>query len=601
MAETEKIKILSLEVGTEGAVKNIADLKSNISQLKEILNDSEATFEENAEAAELLRKNQAALRDAMYSTATSATELVESSAKLIDETGKVNGSYNELVHTMADLKSAWRATKDETERASLGEAIDKINSKLKEMDKSVGNFSRNVGDYEGSIKRSFTDITKGMSEQVDSFRKGLQSMGGGLNGMKDGLEGISKSPAVATIGILVSLAMKLGNELKDNEQVMAAVKKALTALKPVMDFFSGVLDTIINYLVELIGKAGAWLGSSGFFSKLVDGLVGVGNAILQFVIAPFKGVVAAIKVFQEEGIKGIGRAAKAFGQEMKSGVAFKSNYQAGQAAADAMVSGMESRRKKVADTAGSIAKEAAETSLADWKKALAEGEKRSEEARKLLEEQQKQMDDWVQSETDAIVAEIDAYMEEQERLDAFDQAMSEARIQRMKEEAEQRAETWMQAAAVTSSVLGSIADLYESDEANAEKNAAKVKGLRIASATIDTISGAVAAYMNAQKTGLPPYISIPLGVASAASVTAAGMAQIAKIKSTNPTGGSGSVSVSTAAPAPVLSVPEVRTLTSSQDLERLGDVVSDQRVYILSSDLEADRKSTRAKVQESSY
>ena len=600
MADMEKVTLLTLDVDARQAVSNIAELKKNIEILKGALNDASASEEDNNRAAEALRANQAALRDAMYGTASTAAELVESSKKLFDETGKVTGSYNDLVHTMAALKSEWRATKNEQDRLDLGKQIDKINAELKKLDSNVGVFSRNVGDYEGAIKRSFTDITKNMGDQVDAFRKGLKAMNGNLGDTKDTFEGLTKSPAVATIGILVSLAMKLASELKDNEKAMEAVKKAMAALQPVMDFFQSVLDTIIDYVVELIEKAGAWLGSTGFFSKLVDGLVGVGNAIVQFVIAPFKGVIAAIKVFQEDGIKGIGRAAKAFGQEMKSGVAFKSNFEAGQAAAEAMASGMESRRKKVTDTAGSIAKEAAETALADWRKALAEGEKRSEEARKLLEEQQKEMDEWVQSQTDEIVAEIDEYMLQQERLEAFEKALTEARKQRAKEEAEARIETWMQVASVTSSVLGSIADLYESDEANAEKNAAKVKGLRIASATIDTISGAVAAYMNAQKTGLPPYISIPMGVASAATVTAAGMANIAKIRSTSATGGS-TASVSTAAPAPVLAVPEVRTLTTAQDMTRLNDALSDQRVYILSSDLEADRKSTRAKVKESSY
>ena len=43
----------------------------------------------------------------------------------------------------------------------------------------------------------------------------------------------------------------------------------------------------------------------------------------------------------------------------------------------------------------------------------------------------------------------------------------------------------------TSSILNSIADLYESDEENAEANAKKIKGLRIAAATIEMLQGAI--------------------------------------------------------------------------------------------------------------
>lgn len=601
MAE-EKVKILTLDIGTDGAVKNVAELKENIKNLKKAIDES-SDFTEAANAAEQLRKNQAMLRDVMYSTATTADDLVKASSNLIDSTGKVNGSYNDLVHTMADLKSAWRATKNEQERSDLGKQIDKINSKLKELDSSTGNFSRNVGDYTNSIKKAFSDMAKSAADKTDALGKGLKAASGGINGIKDGFEGIGKSPAIATIGILVSLAMKLADSLKDNEQVMESIKKAMKALEPVMQFFQGVLDTIIDYVVELIGKVGEWLGSSGFFSKLVDGLVGVGNAILKFVIAPFKGVVAAIKVFQEDGIKAIGKAAKAFGQEMKSGVAFKSNYEAGQAAADAMVSGMESRRKKVSDTAGSIAKDAAKTALADWEKALAEGERKIDGIRKQKEELQgivddigKLLDDMAKEEMDGILAEIDATTLAEAELFA---KSNEAALQAV----EYRKQLLGVAVSSTSDILGSLADIYESDEKNSEKNAAKVKGLRIASATIDTISGAVSAYMNAQKQGLPPYISIPMGIASAATVTAAGLANIAKMKSVNPTSSS-SASVSApvaSAPQVVVDVPRVRNVTTDSDMTQLNKAMDDVKVYVLDSDIQAKSKSKKVKVQESSF
>ena len=600
MAE-EKVKILTLDIGTDGAVKNIADLQNNIKNLKDQLKDTTQSFEENQRTTELLRQNQAALRNAMYSTTGTMKDIA-------DAARGTSQTYNGLVKHMADLKTQLRATDVSTEQGKktfkdLADQIKATNDQLKAMDEMQGNYQRNVGNYTNSIKKAFSDMAKSAADKTDALGKGLKAASGGLNGVKDGFEGISKSPAVATIGILVSLAMKLADSLKDNEEVMESIKKAMKALEPVMQFFQGVLDTIIDYVVELIGKVGEWLGSSGFFSKLVDGLVGVGNAILKFVIAPFKGVVAAIKVFQEDGIKAIGKAAKAFGQEMKSGVAFKSNYEAGQAAADAMVSGMESRRKKVSDTAGSIAKDAAKTALADWEKALAEGERKIDAIRKQKEDLQgivddigKLLDDMAKEEMDGILAEIDATTLAEAEL--FTKS-NEAALQAV----EYRKQLLGVAVSSTSDILGSLADIYESDEKNSEKNAAKVKGLRIASATIDTISGAVSAYMNAQKQGLPPYISIPMGIASAATVTAAGLANIAKMKSVNPTSSS-SASVSApvaSAPQVVVDVPRVRNVTTDSDMTQLNKAMDDVKVYVLDSDIQAKSKSKKVKVQESSF
>lgn len=595
MAE-EKKTILTLDIGTDGAVKSIQDLRNNITNLKDNLKSLDIGGEEYKKTLKELKENEAALKNAMYATSTSLADV----AKAAKGTGD---SYNGLVKHMADLKAEFRSTNDEAKRLELGAKIKEVNDRLKEMDALQGNFQRNVGNYTESIKKAFSDMAKSAADKTDALGKGLKAASGGINGIKDGFEGISKSPAVATIGILVSLAMKLADSLKDNEQVMESIKKAMKALEPVMQFFQGVLDTIIDYVVELIGKVGEWLGSSGFFSKLVDGLVGVGNAILKFVIAPFKGVVAAIKVFQEDGIKAIGKAAKAFGQEMKSGVAFKSNYEAGQAAADAMVSGMESRRKKVSDTAGSIAKDAAKTALADWEKALAEGERKIDGIRKQKEELQgivddigKLLDDMAKEEMDGILAEIDATTLAEAELFA---KSNEAALQAV----EYRKQLLGVAVSSTSDILGSLADIYESDEKNSEKNAAKVKGLRIASATIDTISGAVSAYMNAQKQGLPPYISIPMGIASAATVTAAGLANIAKMKSVNPTSSS-SASVSApiaSAPQVVVDVPRVRNVATNSDMTQLNKAMDDVKVYVLDSDIQAKSKSKKVKVQESSF
>ena len=137
MANTEHVVVLGVKTGD--AIQNVADLKNNIKLLKEALNDETMTMEQNKDVLDQLRQNQNELKDAMYQSAKSTDELIAESKTL-------NGSYNELVHTMAELKMRWREVTDETERAQLGERIKEINDSLKDMDASVGNFQRNVGD-----------------------------------------------------------------------------------------------------------------------------------------------------------------------------------------------------------------------------------------------------------------------------------------------------------------------------------------------------------------------------------------------------------------------------------------------------------------------
>ena len=278
MAE-EIVTILNVKTGE--AVQSVADLRNNVKLLKDALKEAEEQsgteegWKEYQKTLEALKVNQAALKDAMYATQGAFEDVTKSAL------GQTT-SYNSLVNKMAELKRQFRATTDEVERAKLGTRINLLNSELKRLDELQGNFQRNVGNYQSAFK--------GLGDHIDAFRKGLGAATGGLRGMKDGAEALAKSPAIATFTILVSLVMKLADAVKDDEKATAALKKGLDALQPVMDFLSGILDKVVDFLVEIIDKVSAFLGSSGIINKVIQGVMGVGNAVLKFVVAPFKGV-----------------------------------------------------------------------------------------------------------------------------------------------------------------------------------------------------------------------------------------------------------------------------------------------------------------------
>ena len=587
--------ITILKVGTDEAVKSIADLKENVKSLKKSLDNLEIGTQEYQDTLDEIKVNQNALKDAMYATSSSMEDVAKSA------TG-ASESYNSLVHRMAALKEEFRSTNNEVRRLELGQQIKEVNDQLKEMDALQGNFQRNVGNYAGSIKDAFKD----MAEKTDAFGKSLNLAGGGINGFKDSFEAFGKSPAIATFGILVSVALKLADYLKEDETAMAALKKLMEATKPIMDFFKGVLGKVSEILSSLIEKVSQFITSNGIFSKIVDGLVGVGNAILKFVIAPFKGIVEAIKVFREEGIKGIGNAAKAFANEMKNGVAFKSNFEAGESMVTAIISGAKNKEEDVKQAGTELGKKFSEGvsdgikySLKDLESLIAAADKKEEEARKWREQEQKEIDAMVSAESESTLSEIENYFDEQERLRAED-------LKDAEEKAKQKIEVMQSVASATSSILGSIADIYESDTDGAEKNAKKIKALRIASATIDTISGAIGAYMQAVKT-LPAPAGAIVGAIQAAAVTAAGVAQIAKIKNTNVAASESASNTSpnipaiSAAPTLTTEVANVRSLTSASEEDRLNQMASDQRVYIVASDIEASQNQIKTQVAESSF
>lgn len=652
---TEEITIL--KIGTSEAVKSVNDLKENIKVLKQTLGDLDVGSKEYQEALKDLKVNQNALKDAMYAT-SSSMEDVSKAARGQSET------YNSLVHRMAKLKEEFRATGDAARRMQLGEEIKGINDQLKQLDALQGNFQRNVGNYTESIQKAF----KGLGDQVDGLRKGLKLADGGLNGFKDGMEGIAKSPALGTIGILVSLVVKLAGELKENETAMAAIKKLMDSLKPVTEFFSGIIERLADLLGDVIVKVTEFLGSNGLFQKIIQGVMGVGNAILQFVLAPIKGLAAAFKVFKEEGVKGIGNAAKAFGQEIKSGVAFKTNFQAGQAVADTIIAGAKSKKKEVKQAAQDLSKSFEEgldlkgieaeiqkqldSDIALLDKAAQDANKTAQDIAKdrlsnlskavahqlelnqILTEDEKERENKayeIQKEgnerrlallrdfaQEAIASgDMDAYLDYWEEIADLEVEIETDALREKKrlrdldlkdaqENVKAQKATLQGLASATSSILGSIADLYEADSEQSEAQANRIKALRIASATIETISGAVGAYMQSVAT-IPPPAGAIVGAIQAAAVTAAGMAQIAQIRNTKVSANASAAETTPvipaiqSAPATQQDIPQVRSITSASEEDRLNRMASNQRVYILSSDIEASQKARRTQVAETSF
>lgn len=599
--------ITILKVGTEEAVRSVNDLKENIKVLKQNLGELEIGTEDYQTTLEELKVNQNALKDAMYATTTSMADVAAAA------TG-ASKSYNSLVHQMAALKEEWRATNDIARRNELGEQIASINQQLKEMDASVGNFSRNVGNYEsgaaGLVAKfdQWGGVLKQMPPTLGAAKESIGKVG-------ESMQLVGKQPILGIIGLLAPMIMKITDALGENETAMDAVKKVMASLQPIFNVFEMVLEKI----AQGVAKVAEWfvnlLGESGdTFKNIISGAVGVGNVLLQYLLTPIRTIVNAFKglgkiigdVFKGN-FKDIKKDAEdAWGgikDSFVKGFSIKENFNLGKQVGEQFASGLSSSKDKVVEEGEKIGEAVAESienklMEIDWNKVSSASAKRiaaEKAARDAAEKEQQEVNDMIEADWEATNAEIDAYFAEIQKKEDESQ-------KRASEMAQARVDSMYAVADATSSVLGSLANMYESDEKNAEKNAGKIKALRIAEATINTISGAIGAYMSAVSSIPAPY-GIIVGAAQAASVTAAGIAQIAQMRKTKvgSSGASSAPSAIVSAPMVETSVPSVRSVTSATEEERLNQMAKDQRVYIVSSDIESALDDSRTRVEESSF
>lgn len=164
-------------------------------------------------------------------------------------------------------------------------------------------------------------------------------------------------------------------------------------------------------------------------------------------------------------------------------------------------------------------------------------------------------------------------------------------------------------------IFSSIGDIYAQSIADqvkyngmsqkeAEKQYKKVQNLKISEAIVQTLQGALAAFMGYQSLG-QPWGGI-LGAAAAAAVTATGAAQIAQIKAQNPYSNGDVNSSSYKASTPILNTynPDyVANLTGAQDTQYLANALANNpiRAYVVEADVTAKQEISRARNAETTF
>lgn len=623
-----------LKVGTDEAVKNVGDLRENIKLLKGQLNDLDIGSEQYAETLNKLKLNQNALKDAMYATSSSMEDVAESAAGMSE-------SYNSLVHRMAALKEEWRSTNDEARRNELGVQINSINDRLKSMDASTGNFSRNVGDYKNQMVSAFT-ATSGAAGAVINP----------LKNMNAGLTAISSTPVIAILGLLANVIMKIIQNLNSSEGSMNRVKIAMAPLSATTTAMTKVFQWLGDKVADVVEWMGKMADKLGLVSEemkehqaiteeeialqLEQRKVNEANADSQLEIAKLKAQAAEKdKYTAQERLNFIEEAARKEKEIADRNIEIaRREYELLKRKSDLAENSAE---ENDALSQAYVKLQNAETDYfnktrelsAQRVEAINQIKAETKANEKLLESKQALAGSEFNEDEDEAraLAEEEAYFAEQERMKAENEAFWEGLAEKLKaeeeykeklkqakeeelriiEEAAEREKEiekakrqmkisgLMDIAAATADILGSIAD---SMEVNNEKDFKRQQGLQIAQVTINTLSGAVGAFMQAMASYPAPAGAI-IGGIQAAAATAAGIAQISKIKqqrysktgsSSGAVGSAGSVQ----APNVKTEMNVTRSLTSASEEDKMNRTTQ-VRAYIVDSDLQAkehDRETT---------
>lgn len=600
MADTVK-KIIEIEA----KYQTLAELKTALAEARleqvkvdQAVKDGNATYDEQEKALVNLKAAQNE-----YNTAQRIA---------VKEVKAVKGSYNDLVNQLARLKEQWKqAVPNTDEYTRLTEEVNKVKTELADMDHAIGNWQSNVGNYAMAASSSLGTF----GEALEKSRTATTSLSGAVKNTGAALKLLSTNPVMAIAQLFLPLIIKITSALKENNTVIEAGQRTMDALKPVLNALSKGIETIAgwiskaaDYFVELLAQ------SDGTFGKIISGAAGVGNAILQYMLTPIRAAVAAFKgvgKIVQDVFKGqfgsIKDDARVMGEEIgaafQQGFSFKANFQTGKATGAQFVQGIKAGATETTEESGeaSVVEKALGFDDAKFAKTLTKindkleaaleriNEKANDAAAKALAEQEK-------SDMD----EINAFLEESYKQDVENYKAA----QEAKKKANQ---SYMSA---LNAVTGAVISIMNSEidakvksgemtEEQAKKEFEAVKAFQYAQTWINTLASVIGAFSD------PTPMPFLAKAANAATAMATGIASTVQIANTSygSTGaaGAGAPTVQTAAPAVPLTVPEYRTLTSASDEMALNQRFADQRVVLVTSELEAHNRGRAVQLQEATF
>ena len=611
--ENLKGDLLNVSKGTDEWLKKSTELTEAQNELNNILRDS-GGLKEYKQYVDNLKGSLLNLDKTSEEYKQKSIELTEAQEHLneVMAIGKNNGellegSYNYLSKQMSDLKKEWKATGDEAERARLGEQINSINNQLKDMDASVGVFSRNVGNYSQAYEEAFKAVIGGLDD-VDGL---LGEVAGNVNSLfplikqttaaaTAGLKGIKKAIATTGIGLLIVAVGELAAHFDDVRRAVGVTDEKFQEFKSTV---TGVLKTI------------------------VAGVVGVGNSILQFLITPIKTFIEVVKgagtlikdVFtgnfkkiKEDAVI----AGNAVTDALNNGIKLKANFNKGKEFADNLIQNIQDNLNKsdknpVTVTVQPKLKEV-DTSNLNSNEEDVNLKLRQEEEKQALKDQEKINKEYLDIEKDF-------YSELNANLDQYNKDYFKKFTEQQEEEArvlEERKNNIKSFVSSTSDIIGMVADAWESSiksqietgkisEEEGKKQFEQVKALETAVAIINTLAAGVEAFKGITKA--TSGWGLAAAIAQMVATVTVGMAQVAKIQSTQL--GTKATQVTPVTTPNLGSIvneyqPQyVSNITNNTELDNLANALQKNpiKAYVVESDISNAQGLTRQREDETSW
>lgn len=276
----DQVTLLDLNFGTSEAEKGLDALIAKSMALAKTKKDLQAAYASEKKELETLNQNyadglvqqdkydatvkklnkslietQKAILDNTEANKQNNAEIKSTKTLLDNEATSVNALRAQLAQNTAELNKMSEAQRTTSkEGQDLTEQTKALSDKLKELEKSVGDNRRNVGNYAESVKDGILQ-TQGLTGGTGAL---VGQMKSGISGVQAFNAALKANPIIFVVSLVLSLIAIIEKMMKRNSELATSLNAAFAPFKVVfgrlLDWITGLFEGVA-FLLENLSKA----------------------------------------------------------------------------------------------------------------------------------------------------------------------------------------------------------------------------------------------------------------------------------------------------------------------------------------------------------
>lgn len=287
MAETSEDIVINIDV--EQTLTRLAEVNKRLAELKQATAEANKAIKEGK--GDLNALSDAVARNAKETTLLqgeqkSLTGIVQQSVKF---NASLGDSYNEISARVSQLQKEYKSLTAEQRNSAQGKellkAIADQKQELKDLDATMGDFQRNVGNYPKTVTAIIPgfdqlNATLGkMGVSADDFAgKGTKA----FSSIGTSFKALGKAFLANPIGlILTALVVVIGkvvSAFKKSDDAGTNLQRAFSALQPIINVVNKAFEVLANVIANTVLAISKGIKAVAEFTA---GLFGMGDALAE--------------------------------------------------------------------------------------------------------------------------------------------------------------------------------------------------------------------------------------------------------------------------------------------------------------------------------